>query len=120
MRQRLEDWERQDAEEWNRPTAKRPGRKSQHHQDILRTFEWQFGRKSRDFVPRRSASIWSGVSPGTSMMGRDEAGLDKVLSENGRDGNGRMGQQLPGAAEQSDQSQLEIYDLDPNGLGGRR
>ncbi|RDL39394.1 uncharacterized protein BP5553_03734 [Venustampulla echinocandica] len=99
-RQRLEDWERRDAEEWNVPTVKRPGRKSQHHQDILRTFEWQFGRKSRDGVPRRSASIWSGISPGTSMMETtDEGGLDRVLSVNRSERNGRAGQQVPGNAE---------------------
>jgi len=67
-RKRLEEWEKNDLKEWSEPK----GRKGRKHQDMLRAFEWSFGRKgSTDSSGgvRRSASIWSGVSPGTSRMG---------------------------------------------------
>jgi len=73
-RKRLEDWEKNDQQEWKEPSSRRPGRKSKAHQDLLRAFEWKFkeGRKSLDAEGGgRRWSVWSGVSgvsPGTSRM----------------------------------------------------
>jgi hypothetical protein len=72
-KKRLEDWEKNDEAEWDKPRAGRK-EKSKQHQDLLRAFEWKFreGRPSMEGVSEgRKWSGWSigsGVSPGTSRM----------------------------------------------------
>lgn len=74
------------------PTARRPGRKSQKHQDVLRAFEWGFGaggkRGSGGEQGGRNGSVWSGVSPGNSRVGSvdvDDGGVvGRVLSGGSR------------------------------------
>ncbi|KAE9378680.1 hypothetical protein N431DRAFT_433791 [Stipitochalara longipes BDJ] len=67
-RKRLEDWEKNDAAEWN--GRRKP--KSKQHQDLLRAFEWKFnagGMEGAEGGRRWSGwSMASGVSPGTSRM----------------------------------------------------
>jgi len=79
---RLEEWEQHDEKEWVQPKAQRSGKKSKAHQDLLRAFEWKLkdGRKSID--GRRSGSMMSGISPGTSRMGSVDDGhaLGRVWS----------------------------------------
>jgi len=79
---RLEEWEKSDEKEWVQPKSTPPGKKSKPHQDLLRAFEWKLkdGRKSVD--GRRSGSMMSGISPGTSRMGSVDDGhaLGRVWS----------------------------------------
>ena len=79
---KLEEWEKSDEREWVQPKSTRPGKKSKAHQDLLRAFEWKLkdGRKSVD--GRRSGSMMSGISPGTSRIGSvdDGLGLGRVWS----------------------------------------
>jgi len=83
---KLEEWEKSDEREWVQPNSTRPGKKSKAHQDLLRAFEWKLkdGRKSID--GRRSGSVMSGISPGTSRMGSVDDGqaLGRVRSSGGR------------------------------------
>jgi hypothetical protein len=76
-RKRIEKWEKEDGEAWVEPKTKYPGRKSKQHQDLLRSFEWKFGRKSID-----GRSMMSGVSPGASRVNSVDGGngLMRIIS----------------------------------------
>jgi hypothetical protein len=86
----LQVWEKKDKAEWKQPTTRRPGRKSQKHQDVLRAFEWSFGSERKE----REGSVWSGVSPCTSRIGSVDdgkmgMGIGRVMSAGS--GRGRLG-----------------------------
>lgn len=78
----LEEWAKKDAKEWKRPSVKFPIRKSQHHQDLLRAFEFNSIRPCRDGDSRNS--VWSGISPCASRKASfAEPRLERVLSGSG-------------------------------------
>ncbi|KAG9239737.1 hypothetical protein BJ875DRAFT_436248 [Amylocarpus encephaloides] len=81
-RKKLEEWQRKDEQEWKTPTNIRYKKhRSKQHQDVLRNFEWSFGRTPRE-GDSSNGSIWSGISPGQSRAGSiaDGANLDRVTS----------------------------------------
>jgi hypothetical protein len=72
-RKKLEDWEKNDEAEWDKPRAGRK-EKSKQHQDLLRAFEFKLGGEGRPSLEGGRGRRWSGwsmgsgVSPGTSRM----------------------------------------------------
>jgi len=56
---------------------KYPGRVDKKHQEMLKAFEWKFGRRTSD----GGTSQYSGISPGTSRNASVDSGaLHRVLS----------------------------------------
>lgn len=92
----LKEWEKKDKAEWNQPTARRPGRKSQKHQDVLRAFEWGFGKGDKN------GDAGSVISPCTSRIGSVDdgkvgGGMRRVMS--GGSGRLRLGSRSESAAQ---------------------
>jgi len=99
-RKRIDDWERNDEQEWRSPSGKAGGgkHKSKEHQDLLRAFEWKIGGRERRSMDGRS--VWSAVSPGTSRMGSvsghkdDGATLGRVVSGGRRRSGGPLSREV--------------------------